>query len=238
PDLVILSTWMAASPKHIQKYTSHCQTTYPQTPLLVLTNSISDITLRSSAYHRKHLSAAASVIRKTYQEQNGGANILLHSFSNGGTHHICQLAKLYRSQFSQPLPISGAVLDSAPGTAAYKTGLAALSANLPPFLPFRILTLCFIHIVCISTWFSQDILGLENVITRTRREINDPKLFDQRGKRVYIYSREDALVGWRDVEANAEEARKGGWDVQLERFDGSRHVGHVVADPARYWSTV
>jgi hypothetical protein len=47
------------------------------------------------------------------------------------------------------------------------------------------------------------------------------------------------MIGWRDVEEHAREAAgEGGFTVELVRFEGSAHVGHMRRDPERYWRTI
>ena len=46
------------------------------------------------------------------------------------------------------------------------------------------------------------------------------------------------MVPWTEVEEHAEEARKAGLDVRMERFEGSPHVAHARTDLERYWGTV
>ena len=56
--------------------------------------------------------------------------------------------------------------------------------------------------------------------------------------RLYLYSQADEMVPWTEVEEHAEEARKAGLDVRMERFEGSPHVAHARTDPERYWGAV
>jgi len=71
-----------------------------------------------------------------------------------------------------------------------------------------------------------------------RREINDPSLFPVEAEKLYLYSKADAMIGWRDVEINAKEADAKGWVVKRVRFEKSRHVNHLTEDPERYWAAV
>lgn len=237
PDLIILSTWMGAASKHILKYTAAYQKIYPNASLLVLTNGVQDIIFRPSSHYEKYLRAAISVIRSMHQ-QNPHAKIVLHLFSNGGAHTICQLAKLYRKYYSQALPLMGTILDSAPGRATYKRSIAAMSVGLPKFFPLRFLGILILHVACIVIWLQRHILGSENVITRVRRELNDPLLFLTEARRVYIYSKTDEMVDWETVEEHADEAEEDGVHVERERFGNSKHVGHMMEDSDRYWGAV
>jgi len=54
-----------------------------------------------------------------------------------------------------------------------------------------------------------------------------------------VFSDEDDLVEERGVVLHAQEAREAGFaHVELERFAGTAHVGHAMADPKRYWAIV
>jgi hypothetical protein len=237
PDLIILSTWMGASPRHILKYTNTYRKLYSTAPLLVLTNNMRDIIVKTSKEHKRNLSAAISVIRGAHQSNPEG-NILLHLFSNGGAHHAAQLAKFYRQRYGTPLPVTGIALDSAPGRATYGRSIAAMSIGLPRFILFRLIGLLILHIICIGMWIKHHIFKRENVITRVRRELNDPAFFPIGAKKIFLYSPLDAMVGWEDVERNAKEAEQAGYSVQMVKFDESKHVGHIMEDPERYWGAV
>ena len=62
--------------------------------------------------------------------------------------------------------------------------------------------------------------------------------FSKHTPRLYLYSQADEMVPWTEVEEHAEEARKAGLDVRMERFEGSPHVAHARSDPERYWGAV
>ncbi|KIW00154.1 uncharacterized protein PV09_08330 [Verruconis gallopava] len=237
PDLVILSTWMGAAPRHIMKYVTGYQNLFPKSPILMLTNSIGDIVLKTHKQHKEHLKGAIRVIHETASTIQS-PKILLHLFSNGGAHHIAHLAFLYQRQFHTPLPITGMVLDSAPGRATYGRSVAAMSVGLPRFFLLRLLGLLVIHFLCASMWVRHHIFRQENIITKVRRQLIDPQLFPTSAPRVYIYSKTDRMVGWKDVEYNANLAKENGYSVRTERYENTEHVGHLRKDPERYWEAV
>lgn len=58
-------------------------------------------------------------------------------------------------------------------------------------------------------------------------------------KRVYMYSEIDDMVPWHDIEDHAAEARRIGFNVELEKFERSEHVAHArVGNGGRYWQIV
>lgn len=113
-----------------------------------------------------------------------------------------------------------------------------MSVGLPKFFPVRILGILILHIACIVMWLQRHVVGTENVITRVRRELNDPLFFPTEARRVYIYSKTDDMVDWETVEEHAIGAEEDGCQVERERFNSSKHVGHMMEDSKRYWTAV
>ena len=56
--------------------------------------------------------------------------------------------------------------------------------------------------------------------------------------RGYVYSVEDEVVDWTDVERHAELAEGNGWRVRMLRSSGSGHMGHAKAMGKRYWDFI
>ena len=82
-------------------------------------------------------------------------------------------------------------------------------------------------------------LSIPDPIERIRQALNEKALMHGEGKRCYVYSVKDSMVGWRDVEAHAQDAEMKGFAVQRERFEGSEHCAHVRGDGReRYWMIV
>lgn len=78
----------------------------------------------------------------------------------------------------------------------------------------------------------------EDLITESRRKLNVSKYIATGVPRLYVYSDVDLLIREKDVEAHADEAKKLDYVVQMEKWEGSRHCGHLVTDEARYWTVV
>lgn len=65
-----------------------------------------------------------------------------------------------------------------------------------------------------------------------------PHRNDTELRRLYLYSEEDQLVYYKDLEQHAADAKKAGYSVWLEKFDGTPHVAHARKYPERYWKMV
>jgi hypothetical protein len=97
----------------------------------------------------------------------------------------------------------------------------------------------FIYMMVVS-WQFLKVLGITKdwlvFWGKTHNEARGKK--ERELRRTYIYSETDALVGHEDLEAQAAEAKILGFDVRMEKFDGSLHVAHARKDEARYWGAV
>ncbi|EXJ63350.1 uncharacterized protein A1O5_11671 [Cladophialophora psammophila CBS 110553] len=204
---------------------------------------------------------------KNKEGQNTGKRlkVLCHVFSNGGAWTVCQLADAYyhqqheqqqqQQQLSSPvsreetdllLPITALVLDSTPSLPNVTASHTAICEALPKSPPaLRALGSALVWGYLGMSHVVGAVAGREDVTLSLRRRLNDPRgVFTQPSlrARVYVYSQADALIAAAAVEAHAREAAQvmtGGTDrVQLEDFGKSRHVGHVLANPARYWGII
>jgi hypothetical protein len=163
PDLVIFCAWAFAAPKHILKYITQYRATYPRAQILLLQNSLANLTWTPERTQMHRLTPTVIAL-KAFLEGNtssdgsgaGGPRskspvILVHAFSNGGAHSMVQLAQAYRdglasnspsssSSSPQPrlpaeLPVSAIILDSCPGRADFQT-LVKVALTSVPKKPF------------------------------------------------------------------------------------------------------
>ena len=233
PSLILFPSWMSAAPRHACKYLSTYRTLYPHTPIITITytlaNSFLASTSRKQAWYGPIVDFLATL--------PGDANILLHSVSNGGAFSVVNVAQLYRQRTGKPLPIRAQVLDSSPGEPSFRSDINAVVVGLPPNFLIRLLARVFLTLF---SGFGRLVLVLsrrKHMVDEVRERLNDERLFGK-ARRVYVYSREDAMVGWRAVERHIGEARGKGWEARGEEWKGSKHVAHMVMDPDRYWAVV
>lgn len=181
--------------------------------------------------------------------------LYIHAWSNGGLFTLRHLATAYRRATGSPLPTHALVIDSAPGRSGLRATYAAFAVGLPKFAPLRAAAAAIVF-GCLAVGFAVAALrgrccgvagrgtagvttaGWANPIDATRTAINDERLLDRRGQRVYIYSDADKIIMARDVEGHAADAEQKGFVVSRRMFKGSAHVDHMRADPARYWRIV
>jgi len=81
----------------------------------------------------------------------------------------------------------------------------------------------------------------EDLLATQWDRLHRPDLFPWIGKntkRLYLYSKSDAVIPASMVKEHLEEARQRGLDVYEVGFDESSHVSHAKMYPERYWTAV
>lgn len=230
---LILCTWMNASRRNIAKYIAGYEALGRNIRIILVTNS-HDSTFRSQSSTRTTLKPAIDAIKASHDE-----DFTVHIFSNGGAIRFCNIATIYRQETGRPFPVRAMLVDSSPGRPTISGAVTAFGASLPknPLIKLPATALLYVMLSMIYVFF-EIITRRADPISEMRVTLNNPKFIDQSGRRIYVYSKEDALVDWRDIGAHLVESEEGGLKVQGERFTGSDHVGHARVSPLRYWNIV
>lgn len=244
-QLIIICTWLGASPKHINKYAEIHRSIAPGARILLIESEVS-ILVSSYARQRRLIRPAVDIVLDTMAETSDhrGAKILLHTFCNGGTNTATQLLITLRKMVSRPLPLVGLVLDSTPAKGTYWKSYNAMVFSLPP--SSRLMGSMVVHflLVLLYTWIA---CGNENPASLMRRTLLDEEAVGAtdaimetgaNGYVCYMYSKEDAMTDWRDVWDHADDAKGKGWKVDEVLFEGTGHCAHMPQDPARYAEAV
>lgn len=250
PRLIVLAGWMGAREPHLAKYTTRLQALFPDSPIVVLRSFVHHFTTKASS-HPREIAAAVPVIRsimadsdvKEGEEGDGQPSVLVHVFSNGGSAALRHLRDQYVA--ASPggrgsLPRHVTVYDSAPGRFRWQRSVTAFMASTTRMgilarLAIRVLVNCLFAFY----WVTHVPWGRPGYLDRTWLAQNDRAANAAEVRRAYIYSEEDALVDYRDIEEHAATAVQNGFKVAaIEKFAGSAHVAHVRVDEARYWAIV
>ncbi|KAL0940585.1 uncharacterized protein CTRU02_203348 [Colletotrichum truncatum] len=236
PKLIALFSWSFAQDVHIAKYTSHYMALYPTARILLVRGGYPHAV--SIHFARREIKPAVSVVRAladTVSTSETKPQLLIHVFSQGGARNLDNFYDLYTAASPEgklDLPPHVTVYDSCPNKFYWMLTARAFSAPMPWFL--RPLA----HLVMAWAWLVTIPWGYPNPMDKMRASLNQPNLLQNELRRVYVYSKEDRMVDWEDVERHAEEASKIGFKVEKERFEGSPHVAHARLDSVRYWGAV
>ena len=241
PSLVVLCTWMAASRKHIAKYTQQYRHQYPEAEILVVESGVAEMVYRTNSSQQARLQPARHVLLSHTSENpqsHGQRQAVLHVFSNGGSQCAIQLLTTLPEHIRLQV-FRAIVFDSCPGTATYQRTVHAITLAMPKFPLMTYLGLPILHIVLCLIFLALFVTRAEDVITRLRRQLNDHKLFSPDVPRLYIYSKADRLVPYQDVKRHVEDARIKGYRASSEvLFEDSAHCAHAMAHKERYWAAV
>lgn len=236
PSLILFFSWTSALPRPISKYTTDYIEMFPNVPIMIVTTTLSDLAFKSDRHKQTVLVPAVEYIISRHLD----INIHTHCFSEGGSHKAIQFAKAYLSRTGEKLPITSLCLDSTPGDHQYHRIARAFSLSLPPSLLLRLLGLIFAYLMLTFLWCFYAIYGpKKNLMTRIRRGLEDQRLWNtQHIRRCYLYSKNDTLIKYQDVEKHARKAKAKGTEVLLATFEESEHCHHVREDREKYWASV
>ncbi|KAJ5625000.1 hypothetical protein N7510_001309 [Penicillium lagena] len=240
PALVILCTWVGGStPRRINKYVAQYRQMYPGACILLLTTSFSDM-FRPFSMLRARLKPAGRAIRRVLTSR-GSRGTLLHLFSHGGGNIAVQLALSLKEEedagtafFSS---LRGIILDCCPGDDTLHRAIGATRMSVPQTTVAQVLERAFLS-PTVTVVNRLQHAGVLRSVRDLRALLLDASTFGTKPRRLYIYSKEDVMVGWEDVQMHVEDARALGYSAQELVFEHGQHCGLVMEDPDRYWTVV
>ncbi|KAE8350315.1 hypothetical protein BDV28DRAFT_43281 [Aspergillus coremiiformis] len=263
PRIIVLYTWADAHIRLVQKYLQGYRDLYPTAKIVVVMaktmktffagRETNKTTVREMVV--KELWPVSGGTSDTVCELPGGikyrgkphSRILMHAFSNSGGVNLEATSLVWHSlqhsvdQSIGPLPIHGLILDSTPGGCSFSREFHRWTAGVAigfAFLP-KVLAKFVAVIIVLLRFGLPGLLGKESLPVRGRRVVNSSDFIPTTSGRLYIYSDSDPLIGEKDVESHAQEAKtKGYGKIELEKFEGSGHVAHMRQDPKRYWAAI
>lgn len=238
---MVLCTWMSANRKHITKYTRQYHELYPNADILVLESSVADLTYRTDHVQHRRLRPALDVVlsHATSATQSGSrSHVLLHVFSNGGTQCAARLISGLPEEHRRTA-FKTLVFDSCPGEATYALSARAMALSLPKHPLARLLGIPLIHLLLCMCLLIFIVTNSEDVVTRSKRRLNDPDFVDSKTARLYIFSSKDQLVLVKDVRSHAADAKRNGFaEVWELPFTDSGHCAHAMVHKELYWAAV
>ncbi|GAA5882670.1 hypothetical protein JCM16303_006537 [Sporobolomyces ruberrimus] len=160
--------------------------------------------------------------------------------TNAEVHTTNEKTPLLSTSSNDSFPLDGTrsiIFDSCPGKSSLLVTMRAFSAPIRSKL-LKIPTMGFLALLHGFISFYNFILRKPPILNRLYSYLNLPTTLP-RVPRLYIYSKPDELIPYKDVEAHGRTAREElGVEVRMEEFVGTSHVGHLRGDPERYWKCV
>ena len=234
--ILLLSLWLAAPRKLIDRYTAQYITLFPHTTILLLSYEIYDLFY----FDPRTLRPAVDLLLNWSTDPD--VRMAAAIYSNGGAYSLMQVVEMYHKDKGEPLPFHTILLDSSPGNAEMSVRLQGLIPSLPPFIrknpPLGLLATGFFWGAIVFAKTYNTVVGAQDHVPWIREGLVDSELFETGGWRHYVYSKEDRMVPWDAVESHVKEAEARGWRTTTELFHGSGHCAHAMVDKERYWGIV
>ncbi|KAJ6437838.1 PaxU [Purpureocillium lavendulum] len=248
PTTVIIYGWGDGLPKHVAKYADGYRELFPTARQVVVLSPIARAMFSDLRQRAEHMDP---VVKAVFGE--GGdpeeRDVLIHTMSNTGAVNYAATLHTYREAHGSktgepPMPHRLLIMDSTPGSTDMSASNVsrwsrAMAIGTAPWFPWpaAVTQAIWATFLCLNAVYAF-IIGRESAGAWSRRAVND-EAYEARGARkLYLYSKEDDLISWEDIEAHVAETRERGWEADTELFEGSGHVGHMRRHPQQYWATI
>ncbi|KAK7694380.1 hypothetical protein QCA50_001566 [Cerrena zonata] len=238
PDYVIIFGWMGAQLSHIRKYVDQYKIIYPNiTPIIVVSRA--EHFYEGKQKREQSIAPLADYLNKQ-GIFDGGSNVLIHVFSNGGAYQLAQLSTiLHNGQYKGPRRLAF-IFDSCPGTTTLTNSIDALTISIKPPL-LRYLSILILSILLSIIYITVLLTRSEFPIEKTRKTLQSLTVFPgtkPSTPRLYIFSEKDRLVASSAVESHFTEAKGLGYNVRFVKFGDCQHVQNARVHPEEYWKAV
>ncbi|EPE25265.1 hypothetical protein GLAREA_01177 [Glarea lozoyensis ATCC 20868] len=235
PTTIIFCSWMAAHPKsrYVNLFFNHYHELYPAARIIHIASLASFFTHTLTSTRTALFKPIAATVDSDISPEK---RILVHVVSNGGVLSFVDACQAYKTETGNILPLKAIVLDSAPGKFVRDDAYYAMSQGFPKGLLYYPVA-AVVYAIFVGWEISSAAFGTTTIVEKSGEKLNDWDLVDEKAKRLYIYSKEDKIVGWKAVEEHAGLAKEKG-EVVVVRFDGSAHVQHMLSFGERYWELV
>ncbi|OAL44997.1 DUF829-domain-containing protein [Pyrenochaeta sp. DS3sAY3a] len=244
PDVVLIYGWGDGHPKHVAKYADGFQALYPTSRQLIILSPMSKALFSNLADRTLHMAPVINELFPSGPSPSDARTILVHTMSNTGAINYAATINHYQGVYAAPFPHHLVVMDSTPGSVILnlenlKRWSRAMAMGIAKFLPwpFVVTQVLFATFIWANSVVER-VLGRESAGGWSRKAVLDPQFEALGARKLYLYSREDDLINYEDIEAHTAEARMLGWEADFEVFEGSGHVQHMRVHGEQYWKAI
>lgn len=245
PDVVMVYGWGDGLPKHVAKYAEGFRVIYPRAKQILVLSPISKAMFNDLGQRSQLM---MPVVKELFPEgpdaEGVPKTILAHTMSNTGAVNYAATANAFKELYKAPFPHQLLSMDSTPGSTTlswsnlvrWSRAMALGTAGFFPW-PFSVTQSIWAFFLLINGTY-EGLIGRESAGGWSRRAANDDAYEAKGARKLYMYSKEDDLIGWEDIEEHVAETRKLGWQADVEVFEGSGHVGHMRMHGEQYWKAI
>jgi hypothetical protein len=246
PTTIIISGWGDGMPKHVSKYSDGFHELFPSSRIIVI---LSGTLQASNQQEEARIEAMMPVVDTIFPTPTGSGGeeerVLIHAMSNTGAIFAAAAVVGYQRRHGtdKTFPHKLLICDSTPGSLDFASQVGrwshAMAVGTAKFFPWpAIITQGLWYIFLWANWAFERLRGSEPSGVWANRVMTDKSITSTDSHRLYLYSREDEIIGWKDLEENVAGVKALGWPVDLEMFEGSPHVGHMRLHPEQYWNKI
>ncbi|KAL5621308.1 hypothetical protein BROUX41_006778 [Berkeleyomyces rouxiae] len=247
PRVVIIYGWGDGLPRHVSKYTDGFRTLFPRATIIAVLSPIFKALTQGMAARSAHMARLLDVAYPpgaTYSAAAPEDAVLVHAMSNTGAINYTATLYAYTQRFGRAMPCRLLSHDSMPGSVKltwenmprWSRAMALGTAGFFPW-PFFV-TQGIWGVFLAFNEFGHWALGAETAPATAARLTSDTNYSDKRMTKLFMYSKEDEIIYWEDVEAAIAVCQQHGFKTEAEIFGGTGHVGHMRQSPEKYWKTV
>ncbi|KAI5458524.1 hypothetical protein BGZ63DRAFT_362399 [Mariannaea sp. PMI_226] len=244
PHVILIFGWGDCLPKHVAKYADGYNQLFPHSKQVVILAPISKAFFSNLERRTSSMVPVRKFIDSIQTSDGSSPTILAHAMSNtGGTNYAATL-NAYQEKHNQPLPHQLLVLDSTPGSPYMtwenmKRWSWAMTVGTAAWFPWpSFVTQSIWGTVLLANIFFEMFIGREPAAVFSIRAVDDETYETKESRRLYLYSKEDDLIPYQDIERYRAEATQKGYATDGEMFEGTGHVGHMRAFPEKYWKAI
>jgi hypothetical protein len=248
PTIIILYSWGDSNPKHVIKYADGYRTLYPHARLVIVFGPILKAITQTLETRTKTMAPVIDAAFGPSQgpEEHRKERVMITAMSNTGGINAASTLHAYRRRFGVPMPHRLLICDSTPGSSDFFPNVGrwsrAMALGAARFFPWpfvvtqgiAVFFLAALHGLC---WVFR-IQSAAEFSVEAVSDASEGGLSSLDAGKLYLYSRDDEIILWSDIEEHAAQARERGFDVQLELFEGTPHVGHMKVHTEQYWGAI
>ncbi|KAJ5226551.1 uncharacterized protein N7469_006557 [Penicillium citrinum] len=246
PTTIVIFGWGDGMPKNVSKYADGYHELFPNARI---------VAVLSKTFHASNqplddrIEAMLPVIDTVFPTPTGSGNgeerVLLHAMSNTGGIFLAAAFTAYQKRHGsdKTLPHTLLVCDSTPGSLDFASQVGrwsrAMAVGTSKYFPWPFIVTQALWYMFLWANYAWELLrGTEPSGVWATRVMNDHSIAPIETNRLYLYSKEDEIIWWEDLENAVADVKSLGYNVDLEMFEGSPHVGHMRLHPEQYWGKI
>ncbi|KAI1409263.1 DUF829-domain-containing protein [Hypoxylon sp. FL1857] len=243
PTTIIIYGWGDGTPKNVAKYVDGYHKLFPTARILMVISTTFGALYGSLEERTEAMMPIIDTVFPT--PGDGSERVIIQAMSNTGGIYAAATLNAYQQRHGtdKVLPHHLVVSDSTPGSVVFASEVGrwsrAMALGSAKYFPWPfIVTQKMWWAVLYAVHYLERAIGKEHSGVYSIKAFLNHGMATPRAPRLYMYSKEDDLIWWEDVEAQAAIAKSKGYMTVLEMFEDSPHVGHMRRHPDQYWGAI